>query len=241
MTNTDQVATGYIVYQGASMLTGEPIVAIVTMKTINKKTGAMAQLWILRSDMHPVEALTNGSDEAICGGCQFRKSLGGACYVNVGQAPGAVYRKYVDPERGYPVCEDFSVFEGIKMRFGAYGDPAAIPVSILTTIKGFVKNNTSYTHQWKDNKDNEALKQVSMASVDNVEEAVEAIKAGYRTFRVTNDINTLRKDEIVCPNDTHGTQCSDCGLCGGTSVTAKNIVIGAHGTWKKNFEEKVAQ
>jgi hypothetical protein len=240
MTNTKthtmkKKPTGYIVYEGTSVLNGEPIVAVITTKSANIKTGNMAQLWILRSDMHPIEAKEQGLDNAICGMCQFRQSLGGACYVNIGQAPSAVYRTY--SKGGYPIANDLSIFEGFKIRFGAYGDPAAIPVSILATLKRYAKNNTSYTHQWKDNKDNDTLKAVSMASVDNLLEAEEAKKAGYRWFRVTNDISTLREDEIICPNTTKGIQCADCNLCSGNAVKAKSIVIETHGTWSKKFAE----
>jgi len=234
MTKTKK-PTGYIIYEGVSQLNGEPIVGIITMKSANVKTGNMAQLWIMRSDIHPIDAKKQKLDDAVCGQCQFRQSLGGACYVNLGHAPSAVYRSY--SKGSYPVCDDLSIFEGMKVRFGAYGDPAAIPVSLLATLKRYVKNNTSYTHQWKDNKDNELLKQVSMASVDNLLEAQEASEAGYRWFRVTNDIETLRDDEIVCPNTTKGTLCMDCNLCSGNSVGAKSIVIENHGTWSKKFIE----
>lgn len=219
--------TGYIVYEGESQLNGEPIVGIVTMKSGNEKTGNMAQLWILRSDMHPSEASKAGLDDAICGECPFRKSLGGACYVTIFQAPAAVYRTY--NKGNYPIIKDYSIFAGRSIRFGAYGDPAALPISVLATLKSYAKNNTAYTHQWKDNKDNETLKQVSMASVDNLAEAEEAKEAGYRWFRVTKDIKTLRDDEIVCPNTTNETLCINCNLCSGNTTKAKSIVIEVHG------------
>jgi len=227
--------TGYVVYEGASALTGDPIVAIVTLKSVNAKTGNMSQLWIIRSDMNPVEASKAKLDDAICGACIFRQSTGGACYVNIGQAPGNIYRTY--KRGGYPVATDYSVFEGKSMRFGAYGDPAAIPLDILTNLKAVVTNNTSYTHQWKFN-DSEVLKQVSMASVDNLLEAELAKEKGFRWFRVTNDIDTLRDDEIVCPNYTSDVQCKDCKLCSGQGAKgAKSIVIPSHGSWKGRFTE----
>jgi hypothetical protein len=229
--------TGYIIYEGVSQLDGvTPIVAIITLKSVNEKTGNMAQLWMLVANQHPIEATKAKSDNAICGQCQLRQSLGGACYVNIAQAPSMVYRVYA--KGGYPIATNLSIFEGMTIRFGAYGDPASIPVSILTTLKRYAKNNTSYTHQWKSNKDNEALKQVSMASVDNLAEAQEAKEAGFRWFRVTNDISTLRKDEIVCPNTTTGVQCVDCKLCSGNAIKAKSVVIEVHGTWGKRFAEK---
>lgn len=232
---TTKKPTGYIVYEGASVLTGDPIVAIVTLNSTNQKTGDMSQLWILRSDISPIEASNQKLDDAICGDCQFRQSLGGGCYVNIGQAPLQVFRTY--NKGNYPFITDYSVFEGKGMRFGAYGDPAAIPLDILTNLKAVVTNNTSYTHQWKFN-DSKALGDVSMASVDNLLEAEQAKEKGFRWFRVTNDIGVLRDDEIVCPNYTHDVQCKDCKLCSGNGYEgAKNIVIPSHGSWKGRFTE----
>jgi len=230
---------GYVVFEGASALNGQPIMGILTVKSGNKKTGNMAQLWIMLQDVYPGNVRKDDNadfqkDEAICGQCPMRQSLGGACYVNLSHGPRAVYAAYKDGK--YPVANDLSIFEGLNIRFGAYGDPAAIPVDILATLKRYAKNNTSYTHQWKTNKDNAMLKAVSMASVDSPAEALEAKEAGFRYFRVTNDLSTLRSDEIICPNSTHQVKCADCNLCSGNSVKAKNIVIENHGTFKKYFK-----
>ena len=126
------------------------------------------------------------------------------------------------------------VFEDMKVRFGAYGDPYAIPVDILVKIKAVVKNNTSYTHQWK-TAENDKLKTMSMASADSKEEAIEAHSKGWRTFRVATEDSEIMSNEIVCPNVTKGINCADCGLCSGASLDAKNIVIPVHGTLKKRF------
>ena len=57
---------GYILYEGPSMLDGEPIAVIATMTTSNVKTGDMVQTWILRSDINPVQASKIGEDKSIC-------------------------------------------------------------------------------------------------------------------------------------------------------------------------------
>ena len=56
----------------------------------------MIQTWILRSDVNPVEAVNNGDDYSICGDCPHRKNDKGerSCYVNVGQAPNAVFKSF---------------------------------------------------------------------------------------------------------------------------------------------------
>jgi hypothetical protein len=227
-------ASGYIVYEGKSEINGENIVAIVTMKSTNVKTGNMASMWILNADMTPTEASKSGNDESVCGDCKHRAVNKGACYVTLFHAPLQVYKSY--KKGNYPTAESMDIFTDMKVRFGAYGDPSAIPTQILASIKAVVKNNTSYTHQWKAN--NEILKRVSMASVDSIEEQKTAVANGWRTFRVTSDLTDKLDNEIICPNSTKNIQCADCGLCSGTSVGAKNIVIEVHGSKKGNFEKQ---
>jgi hypothetical protein len=228
--------TGYTIFEGKSPITGDDIIAVITLKSTNIKTGNMASMWILHKDLSPIEASKQGKDESICGMCPHRHNLGGACYVTLFQAPLQVWKSY--HKGNYPKVNDMTIFEGMSVRFGAYGDPNVIPIDILVQLKSVVKNSTSYTHQWKTESDNESLKAVSMASVDNKEEATLAIENNWRYFRVTNDISDLDKaTEIVCPNTTKGIQCIDCGLCKGNTIKAKNIVIEVHGSKKKKFNE----
>jgi len=228
--------TGYTIYEGKSPITGDDIIAVITLKSTNVKTGNMASMWILHKDLSPIEASKQGKDESICGMCPHRHNLGGACYVTLFQAPLQVWKSY--HKGNYPKVNDMTIFEGMSVRFGAYGDPNVIPIDILVQLKSVVKNSTSYTHQWKTESDNESLKAVSMASVDNKEEATLAIENNWRYFRVTNDISDIDKaTEIVCPNTTRGIQCIDCGLCKGNTIKAKNIVIEVHGSKKKKFNE----
>jgi len=228
--------TGYTIFEGKSPITGDDIIAVITLKSTNVKTGNMASMWILHKDLSPIEASKEGKDESICGMCPHRHNLGGACYVTLFQAPLQVWKSY--HKGNYPKVSDMTIFEGMSVRFGAYGDPNVVPIDILVQLKSVVKNSTSYTHQWKTESDNESLKAVSMASVDNKEEATLAIENNWRYFRVTNDISDIDKaTEIVCPNTTRGIQCIDCGLCKGNTIKAKNIVIEVHGSKKKKFNE----
>mgnify|MGYP003632303471 FL=1 len=227
-------ARGYVIYEGKSQLNGENIVAIVTMNSTNIKTGNMASMWILNADMTPTQASKEGKDESVCGDCKHRAVNKGACYVTLFHAPLQVYKSY--KKGNYPIANDMTIFEGMKVRFGAYGDPSAIPTQILASIKAVVKNNTSYTHQWKQG--DKILKRVSMASVDSIAEQKQAVSEGWRTFRVTSDLSDKLANEIVCPNTTKAIQCADCGLCSGTSSKAKNIVIEVHGSKKGNFEKQ---
>jgi hypothetical protein len=76
---------------------GAPIVAIATDGTRNRKTGSMIQIWILRADVNPVEAVLTGADRSVCGACPLRSRdglRGRGCYVQVQDAPAAVWRAY---------------------------------------------------------------------------------------------------------------------------------------------------
>jgi hypothetical protein len=92
---------GYIIDRGLSPIDGQPYVAILTLKSTNRKTGDMAQVWILREDINPVEAVQSGKDVSICGDCPHRKQQDGtrSCYVNVGQGPNSIYTR--DTNEGY--------------------------------------------------------------------------------------------------------------------------------------------
>lgn len=229
-------ANGSILYQGKSVLDGAPIVAIVTglkRNSRNVKTGDELQVWIIRGDLHPVDAQHNGADASICGGCVHRgkivdgKNVDRTCYVKVWQAPSSVYRTFA--KGGYanaaPDC-----LAGRVVRIGAYGDPAAVPVDVWAGFLGQATAVTGYTHQWRDVA---ALKAWCMASVDSPTEYIEARRAGWRTFRVRSDSNAeVYKREVICPASKEAgkrTVCALCKACGGNSSKAKaDIVIAMH-------------
>jgi hypothetical protein len=236
-----------IVYQGPSMLTGEPIVMIVTgfKGSSNRKTGAeLLQTYILRDDMHPVEASRTGADKAICGGCKhqglrddegMRVEGSRECYVNLGQGVSVVYKAHARDH--YETCAEADLadaFEDLLIRFGTYGDPAAVPQRIWEAMVSKSAGRTGYTHQWKDSRF-AWLKAYVMASVDTLEEAAVAQAMGWRTFRVAPAVGwTREKTESLCPASEEGgkaTTCDHCQLCSGTAGKGKrNIVIPNHST-----------
>ena len=85
---------GVILYQGPSLLDSSPIAVIATLKTSNRKTGGMAQSWILKAGMSPIESKLAKADVGNRGSSSKRQNLGGDCYVNLGQAPLAIYRAF---------------------------------------------------------------------------------------------------------------------------------------------------
>lgn len=229
---------GYVIYEGPSMFDGSPIVAIVTMKSENVKTGPMNQLWILKSDIDPINTSRMGLDNGICGDCPLKRSAGGACYVTLFQGPLNVYKAFKTGKYINLSVDGFEVFRGVKMRFGAYGDPAMLPIEILEGLKANVGGFTGYSHQWKER----AVQGYVMASVESISDKNIANKMGYRTFRVLglND-NELASDEIICPNYTNDVQCVKCGLCDGVKGVndkRKNIAIPVHGILVNKFAKK---
>ena len=228
---------GFILYEGPSKFDKKPIVSIVTFSSTNEKTGNMAQLWILPMDEAPHEAVKSGNDQSVCGGCQHRHSLGGACYVLPFQGPLSVWRSY---KRGlYPKSNPKALLKlmGKELRLGAYGDPAMLPEDHLRAVKSVARGTTGYSHQWKNKRLKHAMK-YCQGSVDSLEEAKQ-FKEMYPNghyFRVTSDISDIQEDEIQCLADTKGITCQQCMLCDGTK---KNIVIEVHGSKKSRFSSDI--
>ena len=224
---------GYVVYEGASLFDGKPIVGIVTMETKNKKTGQMAQLWIMRSDVEPHIAIKTGEDQSVCGGCDHRPAKNGTCYVTVHQAPLSVYRAY---KRGRYSSRSVDL-SGYELRVGAYGDGAMIPPEVLDPLVESAKSNTGYSHQWKNKRLSHALKH-SQASVDSIREALE-FKRRFPTgkyFRVTHDISDIMDNEMECLADSKGITCKECMKCDGKT---QDIVIQVHGSKASKFKPEI--
>lgn len=224
-----------IVYEGPSALDGAPIVAIATglqRKSRNTKTGHLVQVWILRQDMEPMEAVRSKDDASICGDCKHR---GSSCYVNVGQAPQSVYRTYKLGR--YPRAESRAevadAMAGKAVRMSAYGDPAALPVAVVKACLAKASGHTGYTHQWRRSPE---LAAWLMASCDTPDERIQAKMLGFRTFRVRHVSATLLPQELECLADSKGLTCETCKLCSGQSRPGKrDISIQVHGSRKGAF------
>jgi hypothetical protein len=233
--------SGVVLYDGPSKIDGAPIIAIacrIADASNNSKTGAMVQTFIMRKHTAPHVALKTGEDSSVCGDCPLRPIHKGAtrCYVRVYQAPLSVWNafrrgRYAVPGVDFDAALLPAIFENLAFRIGSYGDPAAIPASVWKTATRKVKNRTGYTHQWR-KKIGAGLKNLCMASADNESDVATATAKGWRTFRVRKyDAPTLAT-ESVCPASKEGgqrTQCDSCGLCKGSTIAARKIVIADHG------------
>jgi len=205
-------------------------VQIITFASANKKTGNMAQVWILNKDIDPVAALKNGASKKICFDCTHLKN--GTCYVNVGQAPQAVYKAY-KAGKYEPLDLDMlkAMIKWKAVRFGAYGEPILIPLHLVKFIAKHARGFTGYTHQWQ-NLQYLEYNAYFMASADNEIQVLKAHQMGYRTFRVKGEEQPNLNSEIDCPNTRTGVQCRDCTLCDGLGKhgNGKSITAVVHGT-----------
>ena len=234
-----------VIYRGPSKLDRMPIVAILTgMKgdSRNPKTDGIAQLWILRDDMNPEEAIATGQDISICGGCVHRGTVGdptdpNTCYVITGWAPSRIWD--CDKRGGYPPMDPRDASrrladQRVEVRLGAYGDPAALPVPVLRDLLHDVTGWTGYSHQWK--RCHSSYRRWLMASTDSIAETVEAQAAGWRTFRIRKPDELPIVGEIDCPasdEQGHRLQCIDCMICNGCgpndTASRASVSIVAHG------------
>ena len=234
-----------IIWQGKSLIDGGPIVAIISglaTPSGNGKTGDMAQVDILRADMHPIDAVKQGLDYSICGDCPLRmvwdpilEQWVRVCYVNLLFAPGGKFKAYL---RGsYPVMTPEQAgailkAKGKGTRQGSYGDPYAVPLDVWDRLHIATGTfTTSYTHQWMLPNFNPGIFKYAMASVDHIN-TVEKLRALYpdaRYYRMAKNYDDIdNATEIKCPSKNDKGErvltCSECRLCFG-SLKAKNVVI----------------
>lgn len=217
-----------VIYEGKSALLDADIVVIATTGSKNRKTGSMVQTWILLQEMSPVDAVKQSMDIAICGDCPLRGIYGKrrACYVNVGQAPGAIWRKWF--RRGYPYGNVNT--SGRMVRLGAYGDPAAVPIQVWFDVLRGAKGHTGYTHQWRTC--DQEFRRLVMASCETPTDVELAHSMGWRTFRTKLPSLPVLRGEIVCPASNeagHRLSCEQCGACNGGSPPKASVVINGHG------------
>jgi len=230
---------GYVLQRGVSPIDGKPFVVIMTMKTTNRKTGNMCQVWILRDDVNPVEAVIEGDDFSICGRCPHRgtydpeldKLVGRSCYVNVGQAPLSIWKAY---KRGvYGQLSDLTpeMLQGRKIRWGAYWDPALVSPILFATLNECAAGHTGYTHQWREPWA-QWCKGFFQASCDGLSDYLNASAHGWNTFAVIPK-GTVAYSGKLCPATAENSQaqCATCSLCDGAKA---DIFVEAHGSGAKH-------
>jgi len=238
---------GYLFYDGPSLIDKSPILGIVTYDSDNPKTGNLAQTWIIRKDIHPINAVNSGEDYSICGNCPMRGSIQEknkerACYVML-QGVGQIYNAY---RRGLYLVLDYMDsshtvhFRDIGLRYGSYGDPVAIPKYVWNNLRKICggKSKPGYTHQWKNKRFNHWSEYLMASTHSDVENALAESK-GWRTFRTIKSEADIAENEILCPASPEAGSirtCETCGACNGRrdlSDSRKSIAIVVHGSGGK--------
>jgi hypothetical protein len=249
-----------IAWEGRSLFDGGPIAVVVSnignVYSKNPKCGRyMAQATILRTDMHPQDAVLTGKDYSICGDCKHRGQCATnsrgmlvstrSCYVLL---KGIISVYHAVKKGSYQRMKPRAISDQIRQRaiqrgvpaallIGSYGDPAAVPTWVWKDLTREVKVVTGYTHQWR--RGDPALKSLMMASADTQEEAHDAQAMGWRTFRILTPGQKPASTETMCRNVRTGTACQACGLCRGTSLKAKHVAVPLHGSKRVHFYRNV--
>lgn len=238
--------SGYIIYRGASLLDGKPIVVVaITKESKNSKTGNMVQTYIMADNgLSPVESARILDDVSVCGDCKHRRGMGGSCYVNLGQGARSVMdgvmRGIYELDDGYAAA---TACVNRKVRLGTYGDPAAVPAYVWENLLQLAAGHTGYTHQWRKGKADH-VKQWCMASTDTGAETVVAKKLGWRTFRVRSMAVSEFRNEMICPASEEAGKrltCATCMACsGGIDSKKASVTIVVHGSLKNRFAASIA-
>ena len=223
------IASGYVLHQ--TIINNEPVVVIATMESDNPKTGNMVQIWFLLENHAPHHAVKTGLDAStVCQGCKF--ASGNGCYVRTYQAPLSIWKAW---KRGnYPSLfphQYASVFTGRKIRFGAYGNPSIMPVSMVKAIASVSSGYTGYFHDWQTNPYANEYAKYFMASTETESSYRLAMSLNYRVFHAS-PIKPAGMQE--CLNTLQNTTCFKCTLCNGlTKFRAPSIWIDPHGSGKE--------
>lgn len=233
------------VWRGPSALVPSESVALVLTGlrdgSDNTKTGSMVQGWILQLARQPLPAHKFGDNAATCGDCPVKS----ACYAARGTAGMGLasvgrallrgsYVRITEREAG-------ALLWGRELRWGAYGDPAALPFELVEALSCKARAWTGYTHQWRSC--DPRFARYMMASTETAEGTLEAQARGFRTFRVRPTLSAPKlASEFVCPASAEGghkATCESCGMCNGTESRARSVVIVAHGSgasfYRKTF------
>ena len=189
-----------ILYQGASLINGQPIVALAQSDSTNKKTGNMIQTFILDATVDPLEASRTGRDSSICGSCPHRgtpnnndkgQATNRTCYVTLAHAPLGKYKAYKKGVYGTKTATlkeiaEFGSLQGVRL--GTYGDPCAVNNEVWQALTSKALYSTAYTHAAIN-----PMPESIMTSTDNLKQSVDAWSRNERTFRVISHVDQLYK------------------------------------------------
>lgn len=245
-----RAAPGFIIFEGASRLDGRPIVAIIVKATNNRKMrGRTAdrapQMFIIPVDDRPDRPRPGACPTD----CTFFKA---GCYVAWARAPLAVWKAYHRGSyaRGRAAAAAWirrerrrTIAQGSRfiLRFGAAGDPAALPHLVVRDLAAAAGRWTGYTHAWR-RSEMRPLRRWLMASVETETDAREAWAAGWRTFRARRVDAPIMPQEAPCPADLGRSSCAACAGCDGRSLARRSgWTVPVHGYQSGAADRAIAE
>lgn len=234
---------GFVLYQGPSMLDADTdIVALyngcpetTSGASTNDKTGVVGQISIFETHRKPGETKRDPNPwSSTCGDCPLRHAV---CYVTP-MGTSATWKAWRAGKYAEPTPTQARAIAAAPKRWGADGDPAAIPLHVIERY--FNKRDTGFTHQWKHVSLVGDLSGYFMASVETEPRRQAAKALGYRTYRVAPLGDVTHEGEIECPHYERGVQCKDCRLCSGARK-GRDVVSLVHGAkGLKNYNAVLA-
>ncbi len=171
------------------------------------------------------------ADQAVCFDCPFSQNRG--CYTAKAQQYAGFLsslrsigkaNKWQDiPEYNEDIARQIvAMSKGKYARFGTYGEPSLLPLSLVADICQGAKSWTGYTHQYMRKPEYAPF---LMASLHSDRQMTYAERLGYRAFIASKE--RLTKPFVNCPASAEAgfkSTCSDCGLCSGTQGKGKKSV-----------------
>ena len=224
----------YCWFDGASELTGEPILAFNFIGNSKNAKIGYAFNYTIYVPKERQENLDNMQDESVCGNCPLKKKETKTCYVLPYQLLTA--RKWTEwYHAGEIELVKPSGFSAARtrpyLRLGMTGDPASVPVDLTRKLMASYERTICYTHQYLFA---EPLRDFSLISTQSRKHAELLQKRGFRTARISSDGEDLLPNEVVCTAQRQkNVTCSQCQLC---DRSTKNVVFVNHAKNKANLE-----
>lgn len=223
-------------------LDGDNVFVVSKSKTTNKKISngsALVQTYTFSKEQWLLATTSKGFgmksffalDSSNCLDCPYSGNQGkGGCYTHkFNQYVGflsmlrSIKASDLTQLTDSKVQEILSLSRDSYVRFGTYGEPSLMPISLVRTMTLVAKSWTGYTHQW-----NKlwalGYNQYFMASTHNQAESDRARSKNYRSFVSTT---TGTEDAVTCPASAEAgykSNCASCGLCSGMTGKGKKDV-----------------
>ena len=224
------------------------IFVVSKSKTSNKKISdgkPLVQTYTFSREQYHLATTSKGFgmkkffalDKSNCMDCKFSGNQGdGGCYTHkFNQYVGflsmlrSIKLEQLTPITISKVAEIVELSRDTYVRFGTYGEPSLMPLSMVKLMSDVASNWTGYTHQ-HDKEFAQGYKDFFMASTHTEEESTNRASDGWRSFIALE--KGSHSSAISCPASKEAgfvSNCSKCSLCSGaTGKGKKNVKILLH-------------